>query len=87
MSAKEKLRLKIENGPKNVRFKDLIKLMKFYRFLVPKTKDGVLFKHDKLLRRIPVPIPHGRENKVHKAYVMECLRAIEELEVIEIKGR
>ena len=87
MSAKEKLRWKIENGPKNVRFNDLIKLMKAYGFSVTQTKDGVLFKHDKLLRRIPVPRPHGRENKVHKAYVDQCLYAIEELEEIEIKGR
>lgn len=87
MSAKEKLRCKIENGPRNVRLNELIKLMGYYGFSHTQTKHGFLFRHDELLCRIIVPIPHGREKKVHKCYVDECLIAIAQLEEIERQGR
>lgn len=40
------------------------------------------FRHDKLLMRVPVPKPHGRENKVLKVYVKKCLEAIDSLDEI-----
>lgn len=85
MPTKEKLLKKIENGPRNVRFDDLIKLMRAYGFSSTKSKDGFFVKHDKILRRMNIPKPHGRENKVHKPYVDQCLVAISELQDIEKK--
>jgi hypothetical protein len=32
--------------------------------------------------RVPVPKPHGRENKVLKVYVKKCLEAIDSLDEI-----
>lgn len=86
MSSKEKLLIKIQNGPRNVRFNDLKKLMGDYGFSTEQSKDGLRFKHAKLRLIINVPKPHGREKKVHKCYVDECLIAIEQLEDVKNKG-
>ncbi len=82
MSSKFQLLSKIQAGPRDVRFKDLSNLMKLFGFNEKTTKHGAIFKHDKLKGQIMphVSKPHGRESKVLKCYVSECLSAIELLQ-------
>ncbi|HLE08948.1 MAG TPA: hypothetical protein VI914_04905 [Thermodesulfobacteriota bacterium] len=79
MSKKEKLLLKVENGPNNVTIDILLRLMKYYGFMPERASDGYFFKNEKLkTESLPhVPIPHGRENKVKRPYIKKCLEAIE----------
>ena len=69
----------------NVVIADLVRLMGHHGFTNRKSKEGYFFKHEKLRNIIlpNVPIPHGRENKVRKVYVLQCLRAIEHLKSME----
>ncbi|MEW6586071.1 MAG: hypothetical protein AB1442_10735 [Nitrospirota bacterium] len=85
MSKKEKLLENITDAPSNVVIADLVRLMKYHGFTNRKSKEGYFFKHEKLRNIIlpNVPIPHGRENKVRKLYVLQCLRAIEQLKSLE----
>jgi len=85
MSKKEKLIESIAAAANNVVIADLVKLMEYHGFTNRKSKEGYFFKHEKL-RNIflpNVPIPHGREKKVRKVYVLQCLRAIEQLKSLE----
>lgn len=79
MSKWDKLLEKVKSGPNNVTIEELVILMKHYGFTHKKTSHGYLFKHEKLLNKIlpHVAAPHGRENKVKRAYVESCLEAIE----------
>lgn len=85
MSKKEKLLESIVSAPNNVVISDIVKLMEYHGFSYRKSKEGYFFKHDQLRNIIlpNVPIPHGRENKVRKVYVLQCLRAIEHLKSME----
>ena len=85
MSKKEKLLESIASAPSNVVIADLVRLMGHHGFTNRKSKEGYFFKHEKLRNVIlpNVPIPHGRENKVRKVYVLQCLRAIEHLKSME----
>lgn len=85
MSKKDKLLESITTAPSNVVIADLVKLMEYHGFTNRKSKEGYFFKHDKLINIIlpNVPIPHGRENKVRRVYVLRCLRAIEQLKTLE----
>lgn len=85
MSKKEKLLESITNAPSNVVIADLVRLMEYHGFTNRKSKEGYFFKHENLKNIIlpNVPIPHGRENKVRRVYVLRCLRAIEQLKTLE----
>ncbi len=79
MSGKDQLLEQIKNGSRNVRLKDLLKLMKAYDFEERSTKHGYLFKHDQLKNKMMphVSKPHGKEKKVLQCYVLQCIDAIE----------
>lgn len=78
-SKKEKLFTKISQGRRNVRIRELVLLMKLHNFDYSRNDDNYMFWH----KTIPnigatAAIPHGRENKVLKPYVDNCIRAIEQ---------
>ena len=80
MSSKEKLFEKIKSGPNNVRFEDLETMMLSFGFNMRSTSHGGFFLHDRI-RGLAVHVakPHGREKKVLKPYVNQCIDAIERL--------
>ena len=85
MSRKEKLLEKVRNGRSNTTIDDILTLMSYYGFIWRTTEHGYFFNHEKLKNIIlpHVAKPHGRENKVKKKYVDDCLKAIEILETLE----
>lgn len=80
MAKREKLLATIRTGRNNVRIADLLALMTSWDFSNRRTSHGYMFQHP-LLRGVTVTavIPHGRENKVFKNYVDNCIDAIEQL--------
>jgi hypothetical protein len=85
MSKQEKLLEKVKNGRSSTTIDDLLTLMGYYGFTWRTTGHGYFLKHEKLKNIIlpHVSKPHGRENKVRKSYVDDCLNAIELLESLE----
>ena len=79
MDERERLLVKVEQGRKNVRIEELIKLMEIWDFRTKKGKSGdsVIFWHQ--VYRLPEPptaaIPH--HGPVLSVYVKNCLKAIE----------
>jgi hypothetical protein len=77
---KEKLFEKIEGGRNNARIEELVSLMTSYGFGNRRNVHAYMFQHPLLKGvTIAVAIPHGRENKVLRKYVDNCLNAIEQL--------
>lgn len=80
MSKREKLLAKIGAGRNNVRIADLVALMTSWGFSNRRNDHAYMFQHP-LLRGFIVTAanPHGREKKVLKRYVDNCIDAIERL--------
>ena len=81
----QKLRARIEQNPKHVRFEDLDKLLRGYGFAVRQPKKGsshYVYKRGQWLLTVPYRRPH-----IGKHYVKEALAYIEEIETLEDKGR
>ena len=80
MAKREKLFETIKAGRNNARIEDLRTLMTSHGFTHRENDHSYMFQHA-LLRgqTISVAKPHGRENKVLKPYVDNCINAIEEL--------
>ncbi len=87
MSNKDQLLLQVTSGPRNVRLKELRKLMTSYGFKEKKTSHGYMYRHEKLIGvKMPyVAKPHGREPKVLEVYVYQCIDAIEMLQQKEME--
>lgn len=85
--AEERWRLlsEIANGPRNVRFDDLVKLMKLWGFNVRdmrKGRHGVVFTHGTFMDlRVTAARPH--KGKVLFCYVKDCLDVIEKVQIRE----
>jgi hypothetical protein len=80
----QKLKAKIEQNPKHVRFEDLDKLLRGYGFAVRQPRRGsshYVYKRGQWLLTVPYRRPHIREH-----YVKEALAYIEEIETLENKG-
>jgi hypothetical protein len=80
----QKLKAKIEQNPKHVRFEDLDKLLRGYGFAVRQPRRGsshYVYKRGQWLLTVPYRRPHIREH-----YVKETLAYIEEIETLENKG-
>ena len=77
---KTKLFERIGAGKNNVRIEEIVALMTSYGFGNRRNVHSYMFQHP-LLRgvTIAVAIPHGRENKVLRKYVDNCINAIERL--------
>ena len=78
MSKLEKLRKRIEQGPKHVRFEDLDKLLLAYGFEVRRPKRGgshYYYSKGKIKISVPKRRPH-----VLPAYVRLALKAIDQAE-------
>ncbi len=80
MANRDKLLARIRAGRNNVRIADLMALMTSWGFRYRKNDHAYLFQHDDL-RGVTVTAanPHGREKKVLKRYVDNCIDAIEQL--------
>lgn len=81
----QKLRARIEQNPKHVRFEDLDKLLRGYGFGVRQPKGGsshYVYKRGQWLLTVPYRRPHLGEH-----YVKEALACIEEIEALEEKGQ
>jgi hypothetical protein len=77
----QKLRAKIEQNPKHVRFEDLDRLLHGYGFVVRQPKRGSshhVYKRGQWLLTVPYRRPHIREH-----YVKEALAYIQEIEALE----
>jgi hypothetical protein len=80
----QKLRARIEQNPKHIRFEDLDKLLHGYGFIVRQPRGGsshYVYKRDQWLLTVPYRRPHIREH-----YVKEAPAYIEEIEALEDKG-
>jgi hypothetical protein len=77
---KKKLFEKVGAGRNNVRIEEMVSLMTSYGFGNRRNVHAYMFQHPLLKGvTIAVAIPHGRENKVLRKYVDNCLNAIEQL--------
>lgn len=87
MTDKIKLLNKIRHSRKNVRANELRKLMKDFGFEPKKTKHTTLYTHTICMAIRPVSVVEhkesGQENKIFECYVKNCLKAIDELLLIE----
>lgn len=83
MPNKEKLLKTVVAGRNNVRIDDLVALMTSWEFSNRRNDHAYMFQHP-LLRGVTVTaaIPHGRENKVLKRYVDNCVDAIEQVKEV-----
>ena len=80
MAKREKLLARIRAGKNNIRIAELVALMKSYGFGNRRNVHQYMFQHPQLIGDIIcVAIPHGRENKVLRRYVDNCINAIEQL--------
>ncbi len=79
MTSTDKLLAKVRAGRNNVRIDELLALMKAYGFTQRETSHGYLLQNAALRRTTHVAKPHGREKKVLKGYVDDCLDLIEQL--------
>jgi len=80
----QKLRARIEQNPRHVRFEDLDRLLHGYGFAVRQPQRGsshYVYKRGQWLLTVPYRRPHPREH-----YVKEALAYIEEIEALEEKG-
>ena len=80
----QKLKARIEQNPKHVRFEDLDKLLRGYGFAVRQPRRGsspCVYKRAQWLLTVPYRRPHIREH-----YVKEALAYIQEIEALEDKG-
>jgi hypothetical protein len=75
MSRKEKLLTSLRNNPKNVRFKDLDKLLRWYGFECRSPRGG---NHYIYKRKGCCPISIPRDKPVKSVYVKKALALIEE---------
>jgi len=87
MPDKYKLLEKIRQSRRNVRANDLRKLMIDFGFEPKKTKHTTLYIHTIQKDIRPVAVAEhkesGQENKIFECYVKNCLKAIDELLLIE----
>lgn len=79
MSKREKLRQKIEQNPKNVRFNDLSRLLEFYGFELRRTKGS----HHSFVAKIAeqevlLVVPY--EQPLKAVYVKQALELIKKIE-------
>jgi hypothetical protein len=80
----QKLRAKIEQNPKHVRFEDLDRLLRSYGFVVRQPRRGsshCVYKRAQWLLTVPYRRPHIGEH-----HMKEALAYIEEIEVVEDEG-
>ena len=80
----QKLRARIGQNPKHVRFEDLDRLLRGYSFAVRQPKEGsshYVYKRAQWLLTVPYRRPHIGEH-----YVKEALAYIEEMEALEDEG-
>lgn len=85
MGNKVKLLEKVRNGRRNVRPAELRKLMTYFGFEAKQKKEQVIYAHNAYNIRASV-VEHrekGQEGKVLECYVRNCLRAIDEVLLIE----
>jgi hypothetical protein len=79
MSRKHKLLEKARTAPDNVRWNQLLALMKAWGFEEKKTTEGACFPHPILAKQgsmMPqVPKPHS--DKVKQPYIKTCIKAID----------
>lgn len=83
MSEREKQLIKVSEGPRNVRFETLIKLMELWGFETTYGKKGdiAIFRHRIYQAQCSAAKPHHGE--VLSVYVKSCLKAIENVRIQE----
>jgi hypothetical protein len=80
----QKLRAKIEQNPRHVRFEDLDKLLRGYGFAVRQPRRGsshCVYKRAQWLLAVPY-----RRSHIGEHYMKEAMAYIEEIEVLEDEG-
>ena len=84
MEKRTKLLTRIQQGPKSVRFAELVKVMKAFGFKDrPMEKgDGVVFSHT-VYAGLIVTIAKPHHGPVLPVYVRTCLNAIEDIAIRE----
>lgn len=88
MTRKEKQLSRIDSSRKNVTIKELVTLMTKWGFTYKRNDHNYMFQHPLLVgKTFAAAIPHGREKKVFKRYIDNCLDAIEQLREAENEQR